>query len=302
MNKEEFIEKATNVHGNIYDYSKVEYINNHTDVTIICPVHGEFKQKPKCHLRGCGCKKCKQRNYVYTTEEFIQKALEVHGRKYDYGKVNYISARVKVCITCPTHGDFWQEPCSHLQGRGCEKCVRPSYDTKSFIECAKKVHGEKYDYSKVNYINTRTKVCVICPKHGAFMVKPNVHLQGCGCNLCLNKDEEKLFVLLVERYGIDNVSRQKSFPWLLYENHKQYLDFYLEKENVAIELQGPQHFMQHRYWDKDNSSFLRRNKLDINKKNLCEKHGIKLIYFTFNKDWNVFLGEKVKHDISDIAY
>ena len=138
-------------------------------------------------ISGCGCPEC-SKNKKLTTEEFIKRAREVHGDKYDYSKVEYINSNTKVCIICPEHGEFWQTPGSHLSGKGCEKCVRPSYDTKSFVDCAKKIFGDKYDYSKVEYVNTKTKVCIICSKHGEFWMKPNVHLQGCGCNLCFKKE------------------------------------------------------------------------------------------------------------------
>jgi len=98
--------------------------------------------------------------------EFIWKAIQKHGYKYDYRKVNYINNSTKVCIICPEHGEFWQTPDSHLNGRGCNLCSKPVYDIKSFIKKAKKVHNNKYDYSKVKYIDTKTKVCIICSEHG----------------------------------------------------------------------------------------------------------------------------------------
>ena len=301
MTKEEFIEKATKIHGDKYDYSKVEYVNNHTKVCIICSEHGEFWQTPHSHLCGKRCPKC-TKNYKYTTKEFIEKAIKIHGDKYDYSKVEYVNAQTKICIICPEHGEFWQTPHSHLEGKGCKKCIRPSYDTESFIKCSKKIHGNKYDYSKVDYKNTNTKVCIICPEHGEFWQKPNVHLQGCGCNLCLKKSEEKLFVQLVEKFGFDNVSRQQTFNWLINpeNNYHQYLDFYLPKYKIAIELQGEQHFFKHRKWDKTEDNYIKRNRLDYNKKMLCEKNGIKIIYFSFNTQWDKFLNEKIYHNINEL--
>ena len=302
MDKTTFIKKARQIHGDKYDYSKVEYTNNKTKVCIICSEHGEFWQTPHSHLSKKGCPRCCKRNYKYTTEQFIEKAREVHGDKYDYSKVEYVNANTKICIICPEHGEFWQTPASHLNGKGCEKCVRPSYDTESFVKCAKKIHGNKYDYSKVEYINTKTKVSIICPEHGEFKMKPNVHLQGCGCNLCFKKDEEKLFNLLVEKFGNGVIERQKTFEWLRNpnNNYHQYLDFYVKNLNIAIELQGPQHFIQHRYFDKAEKDFIKRNELDINKKKLCENNGIKIIYFSFDEKWNMFLNEKVIHDLKEI--
>lgn len=121
-----FIEKARKVHGDKYDYSKVDYINNRTPVIIICPKHGEFKQIPKTHLKGHGCKKCTlewlSKRYISNKDEFIKKARKVHGDKYDYSKVEYNGNKKEICIICPEHGEFWQMPYCHLQGKGCNKC------------------------------------------------------------------------------------------------------------------------------------------------------------------------------------
>ena len=90
----------------------------------------------------------------------------------------------KVCIICPEHGEFWQLPYSHLSGRGCNICSKPVYDTNSFIKRAREIHGNKYDYSKVEYVNSITKVCIICPEHGEFWQTPNNHLGNKKCHLC----------------------------------------------------------------------------------------------------------------------
>lgn len=129
---EEFISEARKLHGDRYDYSKVEYKNNGTPVTIICPDHGEFQQKPWVHLMGCGCQKCCKNGVKLTTEEWVEKARGVHGDKYDYSKVDYKNAHSKVIITCPEHGDFEQEPSSHLCGKGCPKCGRGGREYKPY--------------------------------------------------------------------------------------------------------------------------------------------------------------------------
>ena len=185
----DFIKKSKEIHGNKYDYSKVNYVNNHTNVCIICPKHGEFWQRPNNHLHGCGCPKCKsekignlKRGNIY---DFIEQAKVVHDDKYDYSKVDYVNNRIKVCIICPEHGDFYQSPNHHLQGHGCPMCKNVfKSNTEQFIKKSKEMHGNKYDYSKVDYINNKTKVCIICPKHGEFWQTPKNHLSGQGCNKC----------------------------------------------------------------------------------------------------------------------
>lgn len=116
---------------------------------------------------------------------FIKKAISIHGSKYGYSKVNYIDSHNKVTITCGQHGDFEQTPSKHLHGRGCSKCAgNYSPNTSEFIEIARSVHGERYDYSSVQYKNNQEKVEITCPIHGSFFVSPNSHIQGSGCPKC----------------------------------------------------------------------------------------------------------------------
>lgn len=121
-------------------------------------------------------------------EIFIEKARKIHNDKYDYSKVEYINAKTKVCIKCPIHGEFWQTPTDHLSGKGCKYCANNvKYTSEKFIEKAKKIHGNKYDYSNVNYVNNSTKVCIVCTEHGEFWQIPSSHLSGCGCKKCADK-------------------------------------------------------------------------------------------------------------------
>ena len=184
-----FIEKAKQIHGDKYDYSKVNYINKSTKVCIICPKHGEFLQCPESHLKGCGCPKCANEKATMTTEQFIEKAKKIHGDKYDYSKVKYTNSHSPVLIHCNKCGcEFEQLPYTHLQGNGCPNCANnKKKSSDEFIEKAKSIHGDKYDYSKVNYINNSTKVCIICSKHGEFWQTPYHHLNKHGCPKCANE-------------------------------------------------------------------------------------------------------------------
>ena len=123
-----------------------------------------------------------------TTAEFISKAKAIHGKKYNYSKVEYVNSKTKILITCSKHGDFLQSPDKHLMGNGCIRCgyekVWNKDDSESFINKAKKIHGDKFDYSRVNYVNSKTKVAIICLKHGEFSQEPSSHLMGAGCKKC----------------------------------------------------------------------------------------------------------------------
>ena len=165
------------------------------------------------HLSSNGCSEC-AKNRKLTTKSFIKKAIKVHGKKYDYSKVKYVNAKSKVTIICPKHGEFEQDASSHLQGHGCIKCwfeemsKSRSFTTKDFIKKAIEVHGKKYDYSKVKYVNAQTNVCIICPIHGEFEQSPSKHLLGQGCPQCNRPvyflKENKLKYL--KKYDVLNMS------------------------------------------------------------------------------------------------
>ena len=206
LTTEEFIAKAKAVHGDRYDYSKVEYTGNKAKVCIICREHGEFWQVPNSHLRGIGCPQCAIKRRIsqqtYTKETFLKLALERHHDKYDYSRINYVDTKTKICVVCPKHGEFWQTPAAHIQGQGCPQCgverikSKRSYSLSDFLKLAKEKHGDRYDYSKVEYFNSRKKVCIICREHGEFWQNPNCHIQGNGCPVCAGskRSSTELFV------------------------------------------------------------------------------------------------------------
>lgn len=191
MTTEEFIIKARAIHGDKYDYSKVEYVGHDEKVCIICPKHGNFYKTFHNHLRGQGCPFCKQEERKVSFS-FIEKAKAVHGQKYIYDKVEYVNARTNVCIICPKHGEFWQNPGAHLRGSECPICMgRKPYGTAEFVKRARLVHGNKYDYSKVEYKKQDEKVCIICPKHGQFWQVAYAHLHGSQCPQCAKENIHK---------------------------------------------------------------------------------------------------------------
>ena len=179
-----FIQKAKLIHGDKYDYSKVNYINNNIKINIICKIHGDFEQSPSKHLSGQNCSKC---SCVYkpTNNEFIEKLKIIHGDRYDYSKVDYKKCHDKIIIICKAHGDYEQTASSHLSGNNCPICVGGvKYNTEEFINKAIEIHGDKYDYSKVDYINSANNIIIICKTHGEFEQKPPTHLTTGGCSKC----------------------------------------------------------------------------------------------------------------------
>lgn len=337
---EEFIRKAKEIYGDKYDYSKVVYNGNKEKVCIVCPEHGDFWMSPNAHLRGHQCPRCfgapKQ-----TTDLFKTRARALFESKYDYSKVVYDGLNKKVCIICPEHGEFWISAYSHLHGHGCphcsgrvhvnekmfiERCAERhhgKYDysqvhfkrmedfvkiicpehgefwqrakvhyrgygcpicggskrltNEEFIEKAKLIHEDKYDYSKVNYINTSTKVCIICPEHGEFWQTPNNHLFGAGCPVCpeSNMESEVRQFLLKNNIAFE---QEKGFDWLIHKR-KMFLDFFLPDYGVAIECQGGQHFAPTQLFGGEEFYKLTLER-DEAKKKLCEEHGINILYFS----------------------
>lgn len=191
---DDFIIESKQIHGDIYDYSLVEYINCKLKVKIICKEHGIFEQNPSNHLQGKnGCVLCV--NEILSViqkdslSEFILKSKNVHGLKYDYSLVEYVKSNVKVNIVCKEHGTFYQKPNNHLSGKGCPKCSKVFMDLNYFIQKSKQIHGDKYDYQLVNYVDSHTKVEIICSEHGVFEQAPNSHLNGSGCPKCVGKNK-----------------------------------------------------------------------------------------------------------------
>lgn len=266
---EEFIEEAIKIHGDKYDYSKVEYTNNKTKVCIICSEHGEFWQIPNTHLKGGGCKKCGRivvAEKLSGEKEFFKKAKEKYGDKFDYSNVNYVNTFTNVEIICKKHGKFLISPHEHLRGNGgCLECKKEKVGNffrntrEKFIEKARKVHGDKYDYSEVVYKKAHERVCIICPKHGVFEQIANCHLNGEGCPKCKVSKLEKDIMDFLSEKGINFRYDVRDFKWL----NGLTLDFYLPDYNIAIECQGIQHFEA----SKNKKSFFNEEKVNEIKSN-----------------------------------
>ena len=288
-----FIKQSIEKHGNKYDYSLVD-ITDTDNVDIICKYHGVFSQNIYNHLKGHGCSKCKNL-FNYNTDVFILKAKKIHGNKYDYSLVKYINNSTKLIIKCPKHGIFKQTPNNHLtKKQGCPKCnggVR--FTTNDFISKAKKIHGNKYDYSLVDYTNTYTKIKIICQKHGVFSQRPDNHLNNSGCPICNESKGEKNIRLFLKK---NKISYIKQF---VFEDCKDKrvlpFDFYLPDYNIIIEFDGIQHFEIRDIFGEDN--FIQTQKHDIIKNDYCKNNNIHLlrIKYTEINNINKILEKKIIH-------
>ena len=285
LQKQKFIEKSINKHGNLFDYSKVDYVNSITKVEIICKEHGSFFVRPDAHIRKVGCSICNG-GVSYNQEGVITKFTKIHGNRYNYSKVIYINSMIKVEIICKEHGSFLQTTKSHILGQGCPKCSgKNKKTTEEFCNESVIIHNNEYDYSLVDYKNNRIKVNIICSKHGLFNQIPKDHLNGSGCPKCNKSKGEIMISNFLESLNI------KYFEQYKFEKCKNYqklsFDFYLPDYNICIEYDGRQHFEHIFGYEKD---FLRMQENDNIKNKYCFNNNIRLIrikYFNVELDMRI---------------
>ena len=228
-----------------------EYQGDKVKVKCRCKVCGNEWEDSPTHLKqGRGCSQCRKnaQRELYK-EDFIRRANEIHNNKYDYSKVKYINQQTYVTIICKEHGEFQQIPNSHLRGRGCPQCALEHLgenrikSTEQFINEARKVHGNKYDYSKVNYTGCYNPITIICSKHGEFNQSANKHLQGQGCPKCQLKSQAKLYEKLKQSFPNEEILFEVGrniVSWL----GLQRFDIYFPKYNIAVEYNGRQHYIE----------------------------------------------------------
>ena len=278
---EEFIIKSKNIFGDLYDYSKIEYVSNKIKVELICSKHGSFFVRPDSHLsKKYGCSKCgiKKRVDASKNKDWLSDCIKVHGYKYDYSRVEYINSKTKVEIICKEHGSFLMKLNSHIsQKQNCPRCYRV-FNTSDFIKNSKKIHNGLYDYSKSKYVDAREKVIVTCKIHKDFLISPYCHLQGQGCSKCrLSKGEIKIMTYLdkmnieyISEFRINDCKDKITLPF----------DFYLPKYNICIEFDGEQHYRPIEYFGGQ-KSFENQKRRDCIKDMYCLDKQIVLIRISY---------------------
>jgi hypothetical protein len=251
-NSIDFIKKSKEIHGNEYSYDEVVYTNNKTLVLIkhiICC--NNFYQTPDSHLSGRRCTICFPKFIRKDTRSFIESALRVHGNEYDYSNSEYVSADVKIEIKHKFCGNiFWQIPRSHIYGTGCPFCFKQNKILKEdFIKKSIKINSDEYDYSKVNYINVKSKIELIHKKCGnSFWQTPDNHLskqQGCPyCNVSIsirgfyfsNKVNEKF--KYDSTWELDRMSfydcNDNVISWSRANDKIEYYDSYNKKNRIYL--------------------------------------------------------------------
>jgi hypothetical protein len=291
LTQNQFINKSVSVHGLKYDYNNSDYQGMNKKIIITCKIHGDFFQTPSSHLNGSGCPHCglvsQGDKRKLGLEEFVVRSKMIHGDRYDYSNVNYENSLKKVEIICLNHGVFIQQPQNHLNGSGCPKCSiienheNQKKTTDEFISDSILVHGDKYDYSKVNYFGGKKEVIIICEKHGEFRQTPNNHQRGNGCPNCNSSKGEMLIVKYLTDNNIE-FEQQYTFEGLRMKR-KLKCDFYLPNHNSIIEFNGSQHYIPVERFGGEEGLIRTQNSDDLKRK-FCFENEIKLLEIKYNED------------------
>lgn len=307
-----FIQKAINKHGDLYDYSRVNYVKAKVKVSIICQIHGEFLQTPNNHLSGNRCPMCRGRfpaNSNAKHENALAAARRAHGDKYNYELVDFSTVpHGKVLITCKIHGPFEQLWGNHVgkhNQNGCPTCAKENRIIKQrlnladFISKAIAVHDTRYDYSQCQYLGAHRKVDIICPDHGVFQCTPVNHWSNSvGCSKCLhsnpNRGETKIAKWL-DAHCI-RYTFQKSYPDLYWKSSQGRLkyDFWLPDFNTLIEFDGEHHFLPIS-WNKSidgQTRLAEQQTKDTLKTKYAEEHGITLVRIRYDQDIDIILASR----------
>lgn len=300
LTHEKVINRFKKVHDNYYDYSLVVYRGDSEKVKIICPQHGLFEQTPGSHGRQKqGCPKCwdirRRKSKVIGNNGFIKRIEEIYGKdKFDYSKLIYMGAHIPVTLTCVVCGNEENKaPSVWYRGFGCLKCkgdkVGRKLDTKeSFITKARKIHGNKYDYSKVQYIRITEKIEIMCPKHGSFFQTPDVHLYSrSGCPKCKTSKGEETIAQWLNDHDVTYIFQYK----VKIDNSNHYFDFYLPEYNIVIEFNGEQHYKPIKFFG-GNKGFEFLQERDKIKKTYCVNNNLELIIIDYKDDIEEILTAK----------
>ncbi len=204
-----FIKESIKIHGeNEFDYKDTIYKDTRTKIIMNCKKGHLMEVLYKSHITAKRkCKKCADINNALlrikkAEETFAEKSIKIHGEKYNYNEVKYVNCKTPVLIICDKNHKFEITPFQHLNGKGCTFCnnINNEFDLEStnvktnkkkfrwtkdlFLQKAKEVHGEKFDYSLVNFNICLDSILIICEEEHVFKTRIHTHLKGGGCNIC----------------------------------------------------------------------------------------------------------------------
>jgi hypothetical protein len=276
--KDTFIQEATKIHGNRYDYSRFHYNGAFHKSEIICNVHGSFYQNPSNHIHNKrGCAQCAielnlENIKNIESAKFIENAKQIHGAEYDYSSVKYVKTHSPVDIICPTHGVFTCLPSNHLRGHGCHYCSGNKINKEIFINKAGLIHGDFYDYSLVDFEKSDdNKVNIICPNHGIFAQDHSNHLSGHGCPKCSHRISSYEIEIL---HFLKENEEDSFFSSAKHLDKITEIDLLSEKLKIGIEFNGL-------YW---HSSLYKTDDYHLTKTKQMNQLGYHLMHI-FEDEW-----------------
>lgn len=280
-----FLKESRKTHGDLdnYDFSSLDVTqrDNKNRITIICKKHGPFQIRHNHFMNGQRCPYCTS---YYKSDEQVREELSLLHPELDFSETKY-SERDKqnrIKVICPIHGKQYINYYNLKNGQGCGECryiksaKSNSITNEEFIQKAKQIHGEKYEYTKLNtFERINGKVIITCPLHGDFLVSvPNFLKRKSGCPICNQSHLENEITIFLQSNNISYV-RQFNTEWL----NRLKIDFYLTEFNIAIECQGGQHFYPIKHFGgEDSFNYLIRN--DKVKFEKCKENNVDLIYFS----------------------
>lgn len=291
-----FLEDARKKFGNNFTYNIDQYVNLKTHIDITCNnCNTSYRQTPKVHLNSkTGCKKCSfnqmSKNIIDNFKnKFIDRACEIHGNKYNYDRVIYITATDPVEIWCNKCQIYiHQTPYVHLKGSGCNKCAiisnatASTYDKDIFIKKALLIHGNRYNYDNVVYTNCKLKVNIKCLKcKQTFSQTAGSHLSGKGCSYCKQSKGEILIGELLEKNNLIYVA-QKKFDDCKYIRTLIF-DFYIERYNLVIENDGKQHYEPINFYGGKQGLEMTQTRDSI-KNDYCKTKGISMLRIRYDEN------------------
>lgn len=312
MEKEVVLKKIKEKFEDQIDTSLVESATakNNYKITLICKEHGKFTKSIYSLFNSkYGCTKCNRKYandwHKLDFDTVIKKCKEIHDNYYSYELVKkWNNIGEKIDIICPIHGKVKVVLRNHLAGMKCRKCandlihIQQRNSTKDILNRVKEIHGNRYDYSKIDYKGMFYPIEVICKEHGSFFIITKDHISGNGCPKCnMSNLEEKVDTYLknkkynyIFQYKIEKCKRKKELPF----------DFGILDENnnllSLIECQGELHYFP--AYGEDVLKDIQER--DLIKKNFCKKNNIPLIilpYKVFNKDFNNYFTNILKEII-----
>jgi hypothetical protein len=298
-----FIERAKNIHGDSFDYSEVCYVNPKTKIKVKHNKCGSWLFiRPHNHLsHEIGCRFCateeRAKKRRGDTESFIERARKIHGDEFDYSEAYYKNARDPVKIIHKSCGKILyvrpdnhvnkKTKCIHCRGEVANK--KNTHTSEVFTKQAQKIHGDKYDYSLVDYKNAREKVIIICRNcKNTFSQTPTNHISKHntnGCPDCYSSTREKIIMNWLDRNKI-KYKKEKTFNTCKNPktNYKLRFDFYLEDFGALLEHHGKQHFKLIEYFSKTEKGLEELQERDLIKKNWAKENGFKYFMIAYNED------------------